>query len=99
MLSQHAPGDPTRIGKLGPEADANLLIQSAIASILLIALEPVPLQTQMQRILDLILHLPWLAVERKGAIYLADEDAKELTLAAQIGLPPQLVCNVEGRIP
>jgi serine phosphatase RsbU (regulator of sigma subunit) len=90
---------PTRaIGHLESDIDTNGRIHMAIASILLIALEPIPLQAQMQRILNLIIHLPWLAIQAKGAIYLADEDAKELTIAAQIGLPPQLLCVAEKRI-
>jgi PAS domain S-box-containing protein len=66
---------------------ASLLIQQALNAILRIALEPISLEEQMHRILDLILQLPWLALERKGSIYLADEGAKVLVRKAQVGMP------------
>jgi GAF domain-containing protein len=66
----------------------SLLIQQAINAILRVALEPISLDEQLHRVLGLILELPWLALERKGCIYLADEEAKLLVRKAQIGMPP-----------
>src|SRR5262249_36853550 len=77
-----AGGEP-----LEHEAEKNLLIQQALNAILRISLEPISLDEQMHRVLGLILTLPWLALERKGGIYLADEGAKVLVRKAQIGMP------------
>jgi serine phosphatase RsbU (regulator of sigma subunit) len=64
-----------------------LLIQQALNAVLRIALEPISLDEQLHRVLGLILTLPWLALERKGCIYLADQGAKVLVRKAQVGLP------------
>jgi GAF domain-containing protein len=77
-----AGGDP-----LEHEVEQNLLIQQALNAILRIALEPISLDEQMHRVLGLILQLPWLALEGKGCIYLADEGAKVLVRKAQVGMP------------
>jgi serine phosphatase RsbU (regulator of sigma subunit)/serine/threonine protein kinase len=66
---------------------ANLLIQQALNAILRISLEPISLDEQLDRVLGLILELPWLALERKGSIYLADEEAQVLVRKAQVGMP------------
>jgi serine/threonine protein kinase len=66
---------------------ASLLIQQALNALLRIALEPISLEEQMHRVLHLILELPWLALERKGSIYLADEAARVLVRKAQVGMP------------
>jgi serine phosphatase RsbU (regulator of sigma subunit) len=70
------------------ENEQNLLIQEALNAILRISLEPIPLDEQMQRVLSLILRLPWLALEGRGCIYLADEEAGLLVQKAQVGMPP-----------
>lgn len=72
---------------LEQEADKNLLIQQALNAILRISLEPISLDEQMHRVLDLLLKLPWLALEAQGCIYLADEEAKVLVRKAQVGMP------------
>jgi serine phosphatase RsbU (regulator of sigma subunit)/putative methionine-R-sulfoxide reductase with GAF domain len=69
------------------EVEQNLLIQQALNAILRIALEPISLDEQMHRVLDLILKLPWLALEWKGCIFLADEGTKALLMKAQVGMP------------
>jgi serine/threonine protein kinase len=77
---------------------ASLLIQQALNAILRIALEPISLDEQMHRILDLILKLPWLALERKGSIYLADEEARVLVRKAQVGMPAEAL-SACSRVP
>ena len=62
--------------------------QTTISSILLISLEPIPLEDQLQRILDIILSIPDLSFQSLGAIYLISEDARSISLAARRGLPP-----------
>jgi PAS domain S-box-containing protein len=71
---------------LEPEADQNLLIQQAINAILRMSLEPISLEEQMHRVLDLILQLPWLALQAQGCIFLVDDDAQELVLKAHVGM-------------
>jgi PAS domain S-box-containing protein len=64
-----------------------LLIQQALNAVLRISLEPISLDEQMHRVLGLILTLPWLALEWKGCIFLADEGARVLVMRAQVGMP------------
>jgi serine phosphatase RsbU (regulator of sigma subunit)/putative methionine-R-sulfoxide reductase with GAF domain len=77
-----AGGEP-----LEHEVEQNLLTQQALNALLRISLEPISLDEQMYRVLGLILKLPWLALEWKGCIYLADEGAKVLVMTAQVGMP------------
>jgi serine phosphatase RsbU (regulator of sigma subunit)/putative methionine-R-sulfoxide reductase with GAF domain len=88
-----AGGEPLR-----HDAEQNLLIQQALNAILRISLEPIPLDEQLHRTLGLILKLPWLALERKGSIYLADEGAKVLVRKAQVGMPAG-VMSACARVP
>jgi serine phosphatase RsbU (regulator of sigma subunit)/putative methionine-R-sulfoxide reductase with GAF domain len=76
-------GDET----LEHEVEQNLLIQQALNAVLRISLEPISLEEQLHRALALILKLPWLALESKGSIYLADEEVKVLVRKAQVGMP------------
>src|SRR6516165_452000 len=80
------------------EVEQNLLIQQALNAILRIALEPISLDEQMHRVLGLILQLPWLALEWKGCIFLADEGAKALVMKAQVGMPAG-VLSACARVP
>jgi PAS domain S-box-containing protein len=68
-------------------AEKDLLIQTAINSVLRVSLEPVPLDDQLRRILDVILDLPWLALERKGCVFLADQELNRLVMRAHVGMP------------
>ena len=63
------------------------MIQMAISSILRISLEPIPLDEQLHRILDLIIQLPWLSIDAKGCIFLFDEGSMELVMKAQVRMP------------
>jgi PAS domain S-box-containing protein len=48
-----------------------------------------PLDAVLRRALDLVLGIPWLALERKGSIFVAE--GEELVLRAQSGLDPSLL--------
>jgi hypothetical protein len=87
MSDSHCPRAEAGGEPLQHEVEQNLLIQQALNAILRIALEPISLDEQMHRVLGLILTLPWLALEWKGCIYLADERAKVLVMKAQVGMP------------
>jgi PAS domain S-box-containing protein len=62
-------------------------IQRVISSVLKVSLEPITLDEQLQRILELIVSIPQLALEGKGAIYVIDPKDKTLTMKAQQGFP------------
>ncbi len=58
-------------------------IQSTISSILRISLEPISLEEQLDRILGMILSIPWLALHSKGCIYLVEDDPQVLVMKVQ----------------
>lgn len=64
-------------------------IQAAIVSLLSLPLN-LPLEEILNRALKIIVSLDWLGLERKGGIFLADEEQNNLRLSTQIGLPEPL---------
>ncbi len=74
------------------EVEKNLKIQKALNTILRLSLAPIPLDAQLLHILDLIIHLPWLALVVRGCVFLVEGDPPELVMRAQVGMPePALV--------
>ncbi|MBF0628430.1 MAG: diguanylate cyclase [Magnetococcales bacterium] len=63
----------------------------AISALLETSLEPLPLDKQLAVALDIILTIPWLAVEYKGSIHLFNPENGKLELAAQRNLNPHLL--------
>ncbi len=59
--------------------------------LLRISLEDVPLTNQLERALDQILSIPWLPLEKKGGIFLVEDDPEVLVLKAQRNLAPDLL--------
>ncbi len=57
----------------------------AISALLETGLEPLTLSRQLEAVLNIILTIPKLSVENRGAIFLWDETAGKLTLVAQSG--------------
>jgi PAS domain S-box-containing protein len=57
--------------------------QNVISEALQISLAPIPFEEQLEKILDLILSIPWISLESKGCIYLANEDSQSLIMKAQ----------------
>jgi PAS domain S-box-containing protein len=82
LLTIAAVRDITELRRTEKRIERNYLIQSVISSILKIALEPVPIEDQMDRVLDLILTIPDLALESKGYIYLVEDQPEVLVLRA-----------------
>jgi PAS domain S-box-containing protein len=70
-------------------------IQRVISSVLKIALEPISLEEQLDRVLDLIHTIPHLALESRGYIYLTEDSSDTLVLRAPRALPesPRPVCE------
>jgi PAS domain S-box-containing protein len=62
--------------------ERNYHIQRVISSVLKISLEPVSLDEQMERVLDLLFSIPGLALESRGAIYLVGDEPEVLVLKA-----------------
>ena len=67
------------------QIELNYYIQKVTNSMLKVSLEPLSLEEQFDRILDLILNVPSLSLQSKGAIFLKDPDAEVLILKAQHG--------------
>jgi diguanylate cyclase (GGDEF)-like protein/PAS domain S-box-containing protein len=65
--------------------------QRVIASVLDASLSPIPLREKLEQSLDLVLSVPWLDLEAKGCIFLADSAERTLTMEAQHGLPKDLL--------
>jgi len=65
--------------------ELNYYIQKVTNSMLKVSLEPLSLEDRFKRILDLILNVPRLALQSKGAIFLKDPAREVLTLKAQHG--------------
>ncbi len=57
-------------------------IEIVLNKMLTISLEPHPLEETLDRILDQIISVPWLALKPTGAVFLADKKSKELVLAS-----------------
>lgn len=70
------------------EAEAERIsnIHAALNDLLTITLQPLPLKEQLRLSLEKLLSIPWLAVESKGVIFLADRGQKKLEIVAQQGL-------------
>ncbi|KJR43171.1 Signal transduction response regulator, receiver region domain protein, partial [Candidatus Magnetoovum chiemensis] len=64
--------------------------QEVISKILKTALEPISLEEQLYRTLELLLSLTWLCIQSKGAIFTVDNKNKKLIMIAQKNLSPDL---------
>ncbi|RDH91322.1 MAG: hypothetical protein DIZ77_03805 [endosymbiont of Seepiophila jonesi] len=73
-------------------------VQTAVNNILQISLLPVTLKEQLDRILDLLIEIPWLTLEKKGCIFTVDEGYDRLTMVASSGLSTSLLtmCDKVG---
>jgi signal transduction histidine kinase len=72
--------------------------QRAIATVLALALEEIPIEDLLERTLDLILGIPWLSIERKGAIFLAEGEPRSLAMKVSRGLGAALSAGC-ARVP
>lgn len=65
------------------ELDEALQSQRAIADLLKLGLDRIPLAEMLERALSIIFSLAWLGLEAKGAVFLTGDGSRELTLIAQ----------------
>ena len=65
--------------------------QKAISEILHISLEPSTLEEQLHKVLNLLITIPWLSVQGKGAIFLYNDQEQQLEMKAQHGLAEALL--------
>lgn len=70
-------------------------IQDSLNEMLNISLLPISLQEQLEKILLVVLELQWLALEKKGCVFLTDETGKGLNMIAYHNLGSSLLsmCN------
>jgi len=72
--------------------------QKVIATILEIALEEIPVEELLRRTLDLILWIPWLSIEQKGAIFLVEDAPDAIVMKVHRGLSSSLLSTC-ARVP
>lgn len=65
-------------------------INKSLSEILSLALKDLTLTETLKRVLDIILGIEWLALEKKGSIFLADEKRRELKMVAERNLGDQI---------
>ncbi|HYA85915.1 MAG TPA: PAS domain S-box protein, partial [Nitrospirota bacterium] len=72
------------------EINRNHDTQAVINSLLRLSLEKVPLEDILNRALDLVLSIPWLVSQSRGAIFLVENDTGFLVLKAQKNLDERI---------
>lgn len=80
--------DITERKQIEERLEHNYFIQRVTSSVLKIALEPLSLDEQFDRILDLTLTLPHLSLQSKGGICLVEEGSGDLVMKAVRGFGP-----------
>ncbi len=87
LLVTGAIRDITERKKAERQIERNYYIQKTISAVLKVSLEPISLEEQLDRILELILKIPDLALKPKGYIYLVEEEPDMLVLKAPGVIP------------
>ncbi|MDA8164626.1 MAG: ATP-binding protein [Desulfobacteraceae bacterium] len=72
--------------------------QSTLNEILRLSLEPLPLERQLAGALDQILAIPSFGVEKRGCVYVVEEDPRTLVMKAQQGFTPEHLAQC-ARVP
>ncbi len=89
----HTTRDITDQRKAEKKLGRSYEIQSLINELLRIALEPIPLEDLLAKVLDLVSAVPWLAFEPRGAIFVVDDATGMLCMKAQRGLDARVQVN------
>lgn len=82
--------DNTQQKKIEEEIAWNLNTQKALNSILRITLENISLDELLNKALEIILSLPWLSFEKKGCIFIVQNNFDTLNMVASKGLEEQI---------
>jgi serine phosphatase RsbU (regulator of sigma subunit) len=75
------------------ELHRNLQFQQSVASILHASLEPISLDVLLKRVLEMLVSIPWLALQSKGCSFLWEPEQEALVMKAQIGLPEEQLAH------
>ncbi|MBU8871647.1 MAG: SpoIIE family protein phosphatase [Gemmatimonadales bacterium] len=75
------------------DARKSLNLQLAIAAILQASVEAVSVEEFLQQTLDLLLDMPWLVLQSKGAIFLSEDGSDVLVMKAKKGLSESLLAD------
>jgi PAS domain S-box-containing protein len=78
LLITAAVRDITKRKQAEEQVELNYHIQRVINAMLKISLEPLSLEEQFERILDLMISIPHLSLQSKVAIYLVEDDKPEV---------------------
>jgi PAS domain S-box-containing protein len=90
--------DITERKRAEQEIRRSFQLQSAINDILKISLEPLSLEQQMEQVLDILLAVPSLTLEKNGCIYLVEDDPQVLVMKVQRGFSEGALRNC-SRLP
>ncbi len=77
------------------QAQHYLTYQRIINGLYAISYLKIPLQEQLDKALNFILSVPWLALQAKCALFIADPETETLTLTAHSGLDIELVIQCQ----
>jgi len=75
------------------DAEKNLYSQHALNQLLSLPLHQIDIEELLNRALKIILNIPWLEVEAKGAIFVNNPSDKRLKMLASYNLDPQVMNN------
>ncbi|MBF0379968.1 MAG: EAL domain-containing protein [Magnetococcales bacterium] len=57
----------------------------AISKLLQTALDPISLEEQLDTVLDILFSVPWLSLQKKGGVFLVDQETEDLVLSCSRG--------------
>ena len=90
--------DITERKRAEEEIQQSYEIQTVLNCLLHLSLEGYSLEEILERVIDHIISVPWLAVESMGSIFLVEDDPELLVLKAQRGLSEQCLTRC-ARVP
>lgn len=96
--SVHLVKDITEKKRIEEEIRRNFSLQKVLNEMLALSIEDILLEELLDKTIELVLSVPWLALEASGSIHLVDEDTGLLVMKAQRGLP-ESVEKTCGSIP
>ena len=94
----HMVHDVTERKQAEEEIQRNYQVQTVLNALLHISLIDISLEEQLELILEHIISILWLALERKGGIFLVEDDPEVLVMNVQRGLATPLL-NTCNRVP